>query len=69
MASLPRVEIEYCTGCGWLMRAAWLAQELLVSFEADIGELALVPGRGGIFEVRVGGGSCGRARKRGASPN
>jgi predicted Rdx family selenoprotein len=24
----PRVEIEYCTQCGWLLRAAWMAQEL-----------------------------------------
>ena len=25
----PRVEIEYCTQCRWLLRAAWMAQELL----------------------------------------
>jgi len=30
----PRVEIEYCTGCRFLPRAAWLAQELLTTFEA-----------------------------------
>ena len=50
----PRVEIEYCTQCRWLLRAAWMAQELLTTFEAEIGEVALVPGAGGIFEVRVG---------------
>lgn len=53
--SRARVEIEYCTQCRWLLRAAWLAQELLTTFEAEIGEVALVPGRGGVFEVRVEG--------------
>jgi selenoprotein W-related protein len=50
-----RVEIEYCTQCHWLPRAAWLAQELLGSFEHDLAQVALVPGRGGIFAVRVDG--------------
>lgn len=48
-----RVEIEYCTQCGWLPRAAWLAQELLTTFGAELSELALKPGKGGIFIVRV----------------
>ena len=48
-----RVEIEYCTQCRWMLRAGWLAQELLTTFEDDLAEVALVPGRGGVFEVRV----------------
>ncbi|CAN5366891.1 SelT/SelW/SelH family protein [soil metagenome] len=48
-----RVEIQYCTQCRWLLRAAWMAQELLTTFEQEIGEVALVPGTGGIFEVRI----------------
>ena len=51
----PRVEIEYCTQCRWLLRAAWLAQELLTTFEQELGEVALVPGTGGVFVVRVDG--------------
>jgi selenoprotein W-related protein len=51
----PRVEVEYCTQCQWLPRAAWLAQELLGTFGTTLGELALVPGTGGVFVVRVGG--------------
>ncbi|MCR9094308.1 MAG: SelT/SelW/SelH family protein [bacterium] len=51
----PRVEIEYCVGCRWLMRAAWTAQELLTTFENELAEVALVPGRtGGVFVVRLG---------------
>ena len=51
----PRVEIEYCTQCRWLLRAAWMAQELLTTFETELGEVALVPGKGGIFVVRLDG--------------
>ena len=50
-----RIEIEYCTQCRWLLRAAWMAQELLTTFEGELGEVALVPGSGGIFEVRASG--------------
>jgi selenoprotein W-related protein len=49
----PRLEIEYCTQCRWLMRAAWTAQELLTTFPRDLGEVALVPGVGGVFEIRL----------------
>ena len=55
MGDGARVEIEYCTQCRWMLRAAWMAQELLSTFEGDIGEVALIPGRGAIFEIRAGG--------------
>ncbi|WP_413761348.1 SelT/SelW/SelH family protein [Streptomyces sp. MMBL 11-3] len=48
-----RVQIEYCTQCRWLPRAAWLAQELLTTFERELTELSLRPGTGGVFVVRV----------------
>ncbi|HSH73908.1 MAG TPA: SelT/SelW/SelH family protein [Methylophilaceae bacterium] len=48
-----RIEIEYCTQCRWLLRAAWMAQELLITFESDIERVSLIPGSGGIFEVRL----------------
>ena len=55
-ARAPRVEIEYCVGCRWLLRAGWTAQELLTTFEGELAEVALVPGRtGGIFVVRLDG--------------
>ena len=49
----PRVQIHYCTQCRWLLRAAWYAQELLTTFETELGEVALVPGTGGVFAVYV----------------
>ena len=48
-----RVEIEYCTQCRWLLRAAWLAQELLTTFESDLHGVTLMPGNSGILEVRL----------------
>jgi selenoprotein W-related protein len=53
--STPRVEIRYCCRCRFVLRATWLAQELLMTFAEELGELALVPGSGGIFEVRLDG--------------
>jgi selenoprotein W-related protein len=50
-----QVEIEYCSQCKWLLRAAWLAQELLTTFEADLKSVSLQPGTGGVFEVRLNG--------------
>jgi selenoprotein W-related protein len=55
MQRSPRLEIEYCTQCRWLLRAGWTAQELLTTFVDDLKEVALVPGKGGVFEVRLDG--------------
>jgi selenoprotein W-related protein len=49
------IEIEYCTQCRWLLRAAWLAQELLTTFDADLKAVSLMPGTGGVLEVRLNG--------------
>ncbi len=36
-----------------MMRAAWLAQEVLTTFAEDLGEVALQPGEGGVLEIRL----------------
>lgn len=46
-----KVSIIYCTQCRWLLRAGWMAQELLSTFDEELDELSLKPGTGGIFEV------------------
>ncbi len=51
----PRVEIVYCQRCRFVLRAGWLAQELLLTLGDAVGELSLVPADGGVFEVRVDG--------------
>jgi selenoprotein W-related protein len=68
MEHSPRVEIVYCTQCRWLLRAAWLTQELLTTFEQELGEVALIPGTGGIFEVRVGNDLLWSRKERGRFP-
>ncbi|KAL4779298.1 Rdx family-domain-containing protein [Aspergillus varians] len=49
----PRITIQYCTQCKWMLRAAYFAQELLSTFSTDIGEVALVPRTGGVFTVTI----------------
>ncbi|MCB4798243.1 SelT/SelW/SelH family protein [Neotamlana laminarinivorans] len=45
------VKIIYCTQCKWLLRATWMSQEILSTFNEEVNELILVPGTGGIFEI------------------
>lgn len=52
---LNQVEIQYCTQCRWLLRAAWMAQELLTTFEQELHSVSLQPNTGGIFDVRLNG--------------
>jgi len=47
----PAITIAYCTQCNWMLRSAWLAQELLSTFSLELGRVTLVPGTGGIFEI------------------
>lgn len=50
----PNIEIIYCRRCQWGLRAAWMAQELLVTFAEEIGSVTLTPdATGGVFEVRI----------------
>lgn len=65
----PRIEIQYCTRCRWLLRAAWMAQELLTTFEADLAEVALQPGTGGVFEVRLDGDTVWSRQGEGRFPD
>lgn len=38
-----------------MLRAAWMAQELLSTFEQELGGVTLRPGEGGVFEIAVEG--------------
>ena len=39
----PTITIEYCPKCHWLLRAAYMAQELLTTFEEDLYGITLQP--------------------------
>lgn len=55
MQTKAKVTIIYCTQCNWMLRAAWIAQEILHTFSDDLAEVALVPSTGGRYEIRLDG--------------
>ncbi len=65
----PRLSIHYCTQCQWLLRAAWMAQELLSTFGTDLAEVALVPGTGGVFRIEYEGQTLWDRKADGGFPD
>lgn len=51
----PEIIITYCTQCQWLLRSAWLAQELLSTFGDDLAKVSLEPATGGVFKIVCNG--------------
>lgn len=50
----PVITIEYCPKCGWLLRSAYMAQELLTTFTEDLGGVTLRPSEtGGTFIISL----------------
>lgn len=67
--NMPRVEIHYCTQCRFILRANWIAQELLMTFGEMLGELALVPSTGGVFTVLLDGDEIFSRKEQGRFPD
>lgn len=52
--SKPIVVIEYCPKCGWLLRAAYMAQELLTTFSEELKGITLQPSEvAGRYQLRL----------------
>ncbi|HMG68528.1 MAG TPA: SelT/SelW/SelH family protein [Chitinophagaceae bacterium] len=50
----PSVTIEYCPKCGWLLRAAYMAQEILTTFADDVRSVTLQPSEiGGSYKIFI----------------
>jgi len=53
----PHASITYCTGCRWMLRSGWMAQELLTTFQEELNSISLLPARpplpGGLFTVTL----------------
>lgn len=64
----PRIEITYCTQCNWLLRAGWLAQELLQTFGQTLGGVTLVPSTGGAFLITIDGVTIWERKADGGFP-
>ena len=66
---MNRVEIEYCPKCRWLLRAAWFAQELLMTFENELQEVTLRTGNSGTFRIILNGESIADRKRDGGFPD
>jgi selenoprotein W-related protein len=69
MTGRPNLAIHYCTQCNWLLRAAWMAQEVLSTFSLEMGAVTLVPETGGIFEMRLDGELIWERKRDGGFPD
>lgn len=65
----PAVVITYCTQCNWLLRSAWMAQELLSTFSTDLGSVTLSPATGGTFHIELDGEMIWERRRDGGFPD
>lgn len=65
----PHLSITYCTQCNWLLRSAWMAQEVLSTFSIEMGGVTLTPGTGGIFEIRLDGELIWERKRDGGFPD
>ena len=65
----PVLRITYCTQCNWLLRSAWMAQEVLSTFSLEMGEVILVPRTGGIFEISLDGEVIWERKRDGGFPD
>ena len=66
--SKPTLTITYCTQCNWLLRSAWMAQEVLSTFSLEMGQVILQPGTGGIFEIQLDGELIWERKRDGGFP-
>ncbi|MFD2163318.1 SelT/SelW/SelH family protein [Paradesertivirga mongoliensis] len=50
----PVITIEYCPKCGWMLRSAYFAQELLSTFSDDLKGVLLQPSeQSGTFQIKI----------------
>ncbi len=65
----PVITITYCRQCNWMLRAGWMAQELLSTFSEELGSVTLVPGTGGIFTIEADGELIWDRKRDGGFPD
>ncbi|MEJ2316133.1 MAG: SelT/SelW/SelH family protein [Gammaproteobacteria bacterium] len=64
-----RITIHYCNQCRWMLRAAWMAQELLTTFEEELSEVTLRPGTGGVYDIHLYGELVWSRKEQGRFPD
>ncbi|WP_426033715.1 SelT/SelW/SelH family protein [Cypionkella sp. TWP1-2-1b2] len=65
----PVITLAYCTQCNWLLRTAWMAQELLSTFGQDIASVTLIPATGGMFQITLDGEVIWDRKEMGGFPD
>lgn len=60
--------IHYCRQCNWMLRASWMAQELLHTFDDSLAQVSLTPGTGGVFIITLNGEVLWDRREDGGFP-
>lgn len=69
MSTKPAITLHYCVQCNWMLRANWMAQELLHTFNTDLGSVTLIPGTGGIFVIEADGSVIWDRKQEGGFPD
>ena len=65
----PSVTIEYCPKCQWLLRAAYMAQEFLTTFEKELDSVSLKPSDvNGSFHISIAGKNIFDRKEYGGFP-
>lgn len=66
----PRITIRYCPKCNWLLRSAWMSQELLNTFQEDLASVTLEPAEeAGRFEIEYEGNLLWERKRDGGFPD
>lgn len=65
----PTIIIEYCPKCGWLLRAAYMAQEILTTFNDEVEGVLLKPSSvSGRYTIFVGNRELHDRKRDGGFP-
>ena len=67
--SKPVISIAYCPKCGWMLRAAYMAQELLSTFTEELGGVLMVPSEtSGTYKISINDNIIFDRKERGRFP-
>ncbi|MDP0501123.1 MAG: SelT/SelW/SelH family protein [Verrucomicrobiota bacterium JB022] len=51
----PVVEIHFCPGCRWWLRAGYTAQELFATFGGELAEVRIISAEQGTYVIKLDG--------------
>lgn len=66
---MANLTITYCTGCNWLLRAGWYAQECLSTFGSALSVTIVADDSGGVFRIALDGELIWERKRDGGFPD